>query len=70
MSSTRKPTQHPSTPEDLRLELRLTPVSPDHAWRATLESTLFGQEISFETPLELAHFLARLGRLEAGTGLK
>jgi hypothetical protein len=60
----------PDHPEDLRLELRLTPVSADHAWRATLESAMFGQEISFETPLELAHFLARLGRLEAGTGLK
>jgi hypothetical protein len=59
----------PEPPEDLRLELRLTPVSADHAWRATLESTLF-EQISFETPLALAHFLARLGRLEPGTGLK
>jgi hypothetical protein len=63
------PTQQPEPPEDLHLELRLTPVSADHAWRATLESTLF-EQISFETPLALAHFLARLGRLEAGSGLK
>jgi hypothetical protein len=63
------PTQPLEPPEDLHLELRLTPVSADHAWRATLESTLF-EQISFETPLALAHFLARLGRLEVGSGLK
>jgi hypothetical protein len=63
------PTQQPEPAEDLHLELCLTPVSADHAWRATLESTLF-EQISFETPLALAHFLARLGRLEAGSGLK
>ena len=59
----------PDHTEDLRLELRLTPVSVEHAWKVTLESTLF-EQISFETPLALAHFLARLGRLESGTGLK
>jgi len=64
------PTASPRTSDDLWLELRLTPQSREHAWRATLDGAALSQAISFETPLALSGFLARLGRLEHGSGLK
>lgn len=64
------PTPSPRTSDDLWLELRLTPQSREHVWRVTLDGAALSQAISFETPRALGDFLARLGRLEHGSGLK